>query len=60
MPEEEADLSSISKDILHEKKNLKTYKMYKKTFIYLISRIGYLILAMKSQKNRLINHYYVF
>ena len=33
------------------KKNLKTYKMYKKTLIYLISRIRYLILAMKSQKS---------
>ena len=54
VPEEEADLSSISKDILHElkwKKNLNTYKMYKKTLIYLISRLRYLILAMKAKKS---------
>ena len=34
--------------------------MYVKTLIYLISRIRYLILAMKGQNNRLIKHRYAF
>ena len=31
-----------------------------KTLIYMISRIRYLILAVKGQNNRLIKHRYVF
>ena len=34
--------------------------MYMKTLIYLISRIRYLILAVKGKNNRLIKHHYVF
>ena len=34
--------------------------MYMKTLIYLISRIRYLILAVKGQNNRLIKHRNVF
>ena len=34
--------------------------VHMKTLIYLISRIRYLILAVKGQNNRLIKHRYVF
>ena len=34
--------------------------MYMKTLIYLISRIRYLILAVKGKNNQLIKHHYVF
>ena len=46
--------------LINVKKILKTYKMYLKTLIYLISRIRYLILAVKGQNNPLIKHRYVF
>ena len=46
--------------LINVKKVLKTYKMYMKTLIYLISKIRYLILAMKGQNSWLIKHHYVF
>ena len=46
--------------LIKVKQILKTYKMYIKTLIYLISRIRYLILAVKGQNNRLKKHHYVF
>ena len=59
MPEVEAILclkkpilardQSIFYTNLSEKKLLKTYKMYMKTFIYPIPRIRYLILAVKAK-----------
>ena len=63
MPEEEAHNSSIIKvyfTLIKVKKILRTYKMYMKTLIYLISRIRYLILAVKGQNSQLIKHHYVF
>ena len=58
MPEEDADFSSISKYILHllkRKKIRKTFKMYMKVLIYIISRIRNLILAFKGQIIHLIS-----
>ena len=52
MPEEDADFSSISEYILHllkRKKIWKTFKMYMKVLIFIISRIRNLILAFKGQ-----------
>ena len=52
VPEEDADFSSISMYILHllkRKKIRKTFKMYMKELIYIISRIRNLFLALKAK-----------